>query len=157
MSAPLSLWWNERTTREQRLLLAMFALLGITIAWVIILTVENAATAARTRHTAAVIAHAETAARVEALRQYRQPAVLPAPIESVIGSAATEAGFVLARNEGQAGGRVLISIASARPQAFFGWINALESRGIFPEKLTARANSDRTLTVEATFRARGSQ
>lgn len=148
-------WWALRTTREQRLLLVMFGLLAATIAWAIIVGVADAMTRARTRHAEAVIEQAEVVGKIAALRGFGRIAPLGAPLDAVVGQAASDTGFVLARNEAQADGRVLTTIASARPQAFFGWLGELERRGIFPERLVARANSDRTLNVEATFRARG--
>lgn len=156
MMARARLWWTGRTTREQRLLLAMFALLGVTIAWVIVLTIGNAVGAARTRHGEAVIAHAEVAGKVDALRDLQRGRVATvAAVDAAVSQAASEAGFVLSRSEAQGDGRVLVAIGSARPQAFFGWVGELEARGIFPERLTARANSDRTLNIEAVFRTRG--
>lgn len=148
-------WWALRTTREQRLILVMFGLLAATIAWAIITSVADATARARNRHAEAVIERAEVEGKIEALRGFGQASPLAAPLDGVIGQAASDTGFVLARNEAQGDGRVLTAIASARPQAFFGWLSELERRGIFPERLVARANSDRTLNVEATFRARG--
>jgi hypothetical protein len=44
-------------------------------------------------------------------------------------------------------------MANARPQAFFGWIGQLEARGLVVESMSARANADQTIAVEAVLRA----
>lgn len=157
MTEKLKAWWALRTTREQRMLLVMFALMGVVLAWLLILGVANGVSSARERHSRAVTDHARVAAKVEALRGYQKssPPPLPAPIDTVVSQAAAEIGFVLTRVEPEGRDRVTIAIGSARPTAFFGWLTDLERRGIVPEKLIARANSDRTLGIEATFRGRG--
>lgn len=157
MSERFKAWWTLRTLREQRMLLVMFALMGATLAWLLIIGIGNAVADARERHSRAVVDHARVAAKVEALRDYRKsaPSPLAAPIDVVVSQSAAEIGFVLVRAEPEEGDRVNIAIASARPQAFFGWLTDLERRGIIPERLVARANSDRTLGIEATLRGRG--
>ncbi|RJF92932.1 type II secretion system protein GspM [Sphingomonas cavernae] len=157
MTEKFKAWWTLRTTREQRMLLVMFALMGVVLAWMLILWVGNGVSSAREHHGLAVVDHARVAAKVEALRDYqkRAPPPLPAQIDTVVGQAAAEIGFVLTRGEPEGRDRVTIAIGSARPNAFFGWLTDLERRGIVPEKLVARANSDRTLSIEATLRGRG--
>lgn len=157
MSERLKAWWAMRTMREQRMLLAMIALLVVTFFWLLILSVGNAVSAARERHSLAVIDHARVSGKVDALRAFRKgaPQRLEGPIDIIVGQSASDVGFVLTRAEAEGRDRVNIAIGSARPTAFFGWLNDLERRGIFPERLVARANSDRTLSIEATFRGRG--
>jgi hypothetical protein len=51
---------------------------------------------------------------------------------------------------------VNLAIEAARPQALFAWVSEMErDKGLIVERLTAKANSDRTLSAEITFRARG--
>jgi general secretion pathway protein M len=157
MTERLKSWWAGRAPREQRLLLVMFALMAIVIAWLFVRTMEDALAEARERHSRAVIEQAEVTGKVAALKAIQRGGSrrLEAPVDLVVGQSASEVGFVLSRTEAQGRDRVAITIASARPQAFFGWLNDLEGKGVFPEKLTARANSDQTLSIEATLRGRG--
>lgn len=157
MSERLRTWWRDRSPREQRLLLVMIALIAVVIAWLFVRTMDDALSDVRERHSRAVIEQAEVRAKVAALKALERGTArrLEAPIDVVVGQSASEVGFVLSRTEPQGRDRVVIAIASARPQAFFGWLNDLEGRGVFPERLIARANSDQTLSIEATMRGRG--
>lgn len=157
MTEGLKNWWAGRSLREQRLLLVMFALMAVVIAWLFVRTMDDALAQARERHSRAVIEQAEVAGKVAALKALQRGGNrrLEAPVDLLVGQSASEVGFVLSRTEPQGRDRVEIAIASARPQAFFGWLSDLEAKGVFPEKLTARANSDQTLSIEATLRGRG--
>lgn len=152
-------WWRTRTLREQRLLLAMFGLLGAVLAWLLILRpLGDALSEAREWHGDAVIAVAEARAQAAAIAQLQNaaPVRLSAPVATIVGQAATAAGFTPTRVEAEGGDRVTIVISAVRPQAFFGWVGQMESgQGLIVERLSATANSDQTLAVEATFRARG--
>lgn len=157
MSERFRTWLRDRSPREQQLLMVMIALMAVVIAWLFVRTMDDALSDARERHTRAVIEQAEVKGKVAALKALERGAGrrLEAPVDVVVGQSASEVGFVLSRTEPQGRDRVVIAIASARPQAFFGWLNDLEGRGVFPERLTARANSDQTLSIEATMRGRG--
>ncbi|MGV3480508.1 MAG: type II secretion system protein GspM [Sphingobium sp.] len=157
MSERFRTWLRDRSPREQRLLMVMIALMAVVIAWLFVRTMDDALSDARERHTRAVIEQAEVKGKVAALKALERGAGrrLEAPVDVVVGQSASEVGFVLSRTEPQGRARVVIAIASARPQAFFGWLNDLEGRGVFPERLTARANSDQTLSIEGTMRGRG--
>ena len=57
-------WWRLRTPREQRMLLAMGALLAVTLAWLLVVRpIDDALADARARHARAVITHAEALTR----------------------------------------------------------------------------------------------
>lgn len=157
MSAALRQWWSSRTTREQRMLAVMILCIALFFGWLMVWWVGGTLSDARRRHAEAVIAHAEVAGRAEALKESRRSGVqrLDAPIELVVGQSASETGFVLSRTEPQGTDRVVIAIATARPQALFTWLDGLERRGVVPERLNVRANNDRTVSVEATLRGRG--
>lgn len=151
MKAQLLAWWRERSLREQRLLLVMLALLAVTVLWLgVYRPMQNALSAARERHQQAVIRLAEARAGADALRGLKS-AALPAPLAPFVTQAANEAGFANAVVAPQGERRVSVSISSARPAPFFSWIAALEARGIVVERLSARANSDPTLAVDATL------
>jgi general secretion pathway protein M len=151
MKAQFLDWWRGRSVREQRLLLVMFALLAITVLWLgIYRPMQAALSNARARHQEAVIRLGEVRAAAAALKS--GPAVgLPGPLVSVVTQAATDAGFANAVVTPQGDRRVSVSIPSARPAPFFAWIASLEARGIVVERLSARANSDPTLAVDASL------
>lgn len=151
MKAQFLDWWRGRSVREQRLLLAMFALLAVTILWLgIYRPMQDALSNARERQQQAVIRLGEIRAGVAAVRG-RPAAGLPGPLLAVVSQSATEAGFANAAVTPQGDRRVAVSIPSARPAPFFAWIASLEARGIVVERLSARANSDPTLAVETTL------
>ena len=51
--------------------------------------------------------------------------------------------------------RASVAVDAARPQALFAWVLRLEQSGLVVERLSARANSDRTIAAEIALRARG--
>ena len=62
--------------------------------------------------------------------------------------------FAGARIAGQGPARATVALDAVRAQAFFAWVRTMEESGVRVESLQARANQDRTLAVEAAFRAR---
>jgi|SoiMethySBSTD1v2_1073268.scaffolds.fasta_scaffold100596_4 general secretion pathway protein M len=157
MTAGIATWWRERTQREQRLLLAMFALLALVLGWLLIIRpLSDALDTAQRRHAEAVTALSDARSRAEAARrlQGERTAAAPLPLDSFIGRTSTEAGFTGARITAQGPARASITVDAARPQAFFTWVRLMERSGLAVDSLRARANSDRTLMVEAAFRAR---
>ena len=152
--AAARIWWSQRSEREQRLLAVMFGLLFIVLAWLLVIRPLTAALdVARLRHAEAVVALAEAKARAAPLPGRPTNAPLAVPIDSLIGRTATEAGFTGARIAGLGPARARVTLDSARPQAFFAWIAALESEGLEVERLQARANPDRTVAAETVLRA----
>lgn len=151
-------WWSERSLREQRLLLVMFALIGLVAFWLLaVQPLSDRLEEAQRRHGEAVTALAQARGRA-ALRQGRAvgpAAAAPLPIDGLVSRTSAEAGFANARIAGQGPTRATFALDAVRAPAFFAWIRGLEQRGLIVESLRARANSDRTLAVEATFRARG--
>jgi general secretion pathway protein M len=152
-------WWRTRTVREQRLLLAMVALLAVVLVWLLIVRpLNDALSAARERHGEAVVALAEAKAAAEAIKrlQSARPARLTAPLDTLLSASAGDAGFAVSRVEGSGPSRATVTIAAARPQALFGWVEQMERRhGLIVEGLQATTNSDQSLAVEISFRARG--
>lgn len=151
-------WFRARSLREQRLLLAMFALLALTIAWAgIILPVTDALSSARTRHDAAVVVLAETEARVHDVRALERdrPAPLGAPLDTVIRDRADAAGFALANVTRVGENGVQIGIASARPGALMAWVAGLEDDGILIDTLNLTDNGDKTVAAQISLRVRG--
>ena len=149
-------WWSGRTVREQRLLLVMFALLGIVLAWLVVVRpLADTLAAQKARHAEAVAALAEARARADAARQMQGERTGPAPrpVDAFLSRTANEAGFAEARVAGNGPDRATIAIDAARAQAFFAWVRLMERSGLAVESLQARTNPDRTLAVEAAFRA----
>jgi general secretion pathway protein M len=159
MTENLSRWWVARSQREQRLLLVMGGLLAVVLAWLLVVRpLGDRLSEARERHGAAVVALAEakaSAAAIGRLERVRHPP-LDGPPELVIGREANQAGFRVSRLQPEGAGRVTVAMESARPQAFFAWVRAMEAdKGLIVDRLSASSNSDRTLSVQVTFRARG--
>jgi general secretion pathway protein M len=158
MNGTLKSWWRTRTLREQRLLLAMTAILAVVLIWLLIVRpLGDALSRARERHGAAAHAVAEARAQAALIRQLEQraPPVLGVPLDALISQSATEAGFPVSRVERDGASIATFVSASVRPQAFFTWVEQMEStRGLVVERLSATTNSDQTLSVQVTFRAR---
>jgi general secretion pathway protein M len=156
----LRIWWRGRTLREQRLLLGMAGLLALVLVWLIVIRpVGDSLSAAKERHTDAVLRLAEARGQAAAIRSIQQvrPATLPGPLVAVLGNAAAEAGFPAARIEPEAPNGASVAIDAVRPQAFFGWVRQMEQRyGLVVDRLQANTNSDQTLAVQVAFRARSS-
>lgn len=152
-------WWRTRSLREQRLLLAMFGLFAIVLAWLLIVRpLNDGLAAARERHGAAAVALAETRSRADAVTALGKTprAALGGPLDGILSQAATEAGFTVTRIEPAGQNQATLVMQSVRPQAFFGWVGQMEkTRGLIVERLTATTNSDQTLAVQVTLRTRG--
>lgn len=150
-------WWGARTLREKRLLLAMAALLTLVLLWfAVIRPLMDARAAAEQRLNAAVTELAR--ARAEAAAISRSPAgpnnnPVPLPVDGFLMQSGAEQGFTNLSVVADGASRATISMANARPQAYFGWIAQLEARGLMVESMSARANADQTIAVEAVLRA----
>jgi general secretion pathway protein M len=157
MMEQLRLYWRDRSERERRLLAVMFALVAAVVFWFgFVVPVNNARADARARLDRAAIVSGQVAARVTALRQIasRVPPRLDGTLVTAVGAAASEAGFTPTTIDPQGDDRVAISLSSAKSQALFAWLAAMEARGIFAEKVTIRPNSDATVSSEMVLRMR---
>ena len=155
MRQSISNWWSVRTLREQRLVQAMLVLAALLLVWLLLIRpMGNALEAARMRHGNAVDALADARSRTPAVISRRPGIVAPVPVDSFVSRSATEAGFGDARIAGRGPRAATIFIPNARPPAFFAWIRQLEQSGLEIASLRARANSDRTIAVEAALRTR---
>lgn len=143
-------WWASRSPRERVLLGTMLALLALVLAWLLIVRpLSDALDAAKARHNAAAVALGEARAR-------RPSAAAPAvagPVDSIAAQTLAQAGFPGARVASQGPGRATINLDAARPQALFGWVGAMERRGLVVQRLRAQANADRTLSAEIVLQA----
>jgi general secretion pathway protein M len=158
MNESLRSWWKTRNQREQRLLLVMSGLLALVLVWLVVIRpLNDGLSDARERHNAAVLALADLRAQAAAIKQAQQgtTANLTVPIETMVGGAASDAGFTVTRIEPQGGNQVNLVIDAVKPQAFFGWVGQMESRGLIVDRLVATPNADQSLSVQVSFRARG--
>jgi general secretion pathway protein M len=158
MSPRLKALWLARTPRERWLLGVMLALVALVLVWLVILRpLSDMLSGARQRHGEAVAALAEAraqAAAIAALEKDR-PAPFAGPIDAAVAAAASAAGFQLSGLQPEGPGRVSLAIGAAKPQALFGWIEALEAQGYIVQSLTVSSNPDRTLSARIVLRARG--
>jgi general secretion pathway protein M len=153
----VTLWYRGRIPREQRLITIMLALFAAVFLWLLVIRpLGDALADARERHNEAVIERAEAQAQAEALVALRKAggAAMTQPVDTLISRSAGEAGFQLSRIGPEPGGGVSVGIEAARPQALFGWVASLEAQGVIVSSLSATANADRTLAVQASFRGR---
>jgi general secretion pathway protein M len=128
--------WGLRSAREQQMLAAMFVMLAVT---------------------SVVVSLAEARGQADLIRSIERsaPAQPQGPVADFISRAATEAGFTVDRLEQQGPDQADLTLGTVRPQAFFAWTSALERRhGLVVERLTARTNSDATLSVQLSIRKR---
>jgi general secretion pathway protein M len=135
----------------------MSALFAIVLIWLLIIRpLNDALSMARERHGAAVLAVAEARARAELVNRLEKsvPGRLAAPVDAILTRSATEAGIPIASLQPEGPGKATLASASVRPQAFFAWVNQMEAAGLIVERLSATANSDRTLSVQITLRGR---
>lgn len=150
-------WWAGRDQRERLLLGVMFALIGVLLLWLaVIRPINSGRETAQIRLNAASLDAGRIAAVADALARARKtaPPSLSVTLPVAVGQAAEANGFTLSRLDGQ-GDKVTIAISSARAQALFTWLRALEQQGVIVDKLTLRTNSDATLAVEGVVRTRG--
>lgn len=151
-------WWATRTPREQKLLLALGAVLLFVLVWLLVIRpIADARAAAEARLNAAAAELAQ--ARGEALAIGRNSgapgnAPVPRPLDGFLMTAGAEAGFSNMQVIGDGPDRATLTVSAARPQAFFSWIGQLEGRGLVIESMSARPGGNQTITAEVVMRAR---
>lgn len=153
-------WWQARSLREKRLLLAAGFLLLFVLAWLLLVRpLMDAQAAASARLDAAVTKLAQARAEAASLKQQGNVTVgapVAVPIGPFLTQSAAEQGFTNAVVSQSAPAVASASIAQARAPALFGWVAQLESRGLVIQSLSARPNSDQTIAVDLVVRAGGS-
>lgn len=149
----LTAWWGERSEREQILLGIMTALLLIVIGWLAILRpLDNRLAQARIDNETAYVRLERVRSDAAALQS--GGSVTREPVQALVKRLAEEAGFAPNRLDPGAEGRVTIGLASAKPIALMKWLQALDAQGVFVDQISIRSNSDATLAIDATLRAR---
>lgn len=157
MTESFRTWWKTRTPREQRMLLAMLGVIALVLVWLLIIRpLDDALADARARHNDAVLRLADLRAQAAAIRQAQQgPGTgVAGPIDATVRQSATEAGFAVTRIDPMGTNQATLVMDTVRPQAFFGWVGQMESRGLIVDQLRASPNGDQTLAVQVTFRTR---
>jgi general secretion pathway protein M len=137
----------------------MLGLSAIVLVWLLLVRpLGDSLSAARERHAEAAreLAEARAQAALISSLERASPGPQQEPVDVLISRSATEAGFPIARLEREGSNQATLVLGSVRPQAFFGWLGQMESsRGLIVERLSATTNSDQTLSVQVTLRARG--
>lgn len=150
-------WFTTRSLREKRLILAMLALLALTVVWFgIIRPLGDALASERQRHADAVVRLGETAAQVEAIRAINRlrPAALTGAFADAVRARADAAGFAIASLDQDGPSRVRVAIAGARPAALVPWLARLEGAGILVDSATLTDKGDRTVSVQLVLKPR---
>lgn len=151
------IWFAARTVRERRLILAMLALLLVTLVWIAVITpIRDGLSAARTRYETAVIrlGAAQAEARAVKLIQRGQPAAVPLPLAETVRARASAAGLSLITLEPQGTDRVHLAVAGARAGAVAQWLAELERDGLLVNDTTFTAAPDGSVSLDATLVAR---
>jgi general secretion pathway protein M len=157
MSERFQLWWAERSRRERHMLVIMLAMVAAFAAWFLVWQpISKSLVAARIRHEQAVRDVAGVAAKAAQLKAIlATPAATPGgPVPSYVSQSASNAGFTLSRADPVGTDGVTISIVSAKSPALFAWLATLDAGGIFVAQLDIRPNTDATIAVDATLKAR---
>lgn len=150
-------WWTRRTVRERQMLLVAAALLALVVVWFLaIRPLMDARAEARVKLDAAVTELARARASATMARQSAGTAPqVPLPLQAFVSQSAGEQGFTNLSVTASAPTQVSIASPQLRAPVFFGWIAQLEARGVTVEALSARANADQTIAVDAVLRAGG--
>ncbi|MET0376158.1 MAG: type II secretion system protein GspM [Rhizorhabdus sp.] len=143
-------WWRERTPREHGLLI-LLALIAVPLVGFYGVVRPFGDVLERTQLTRDGDARAlgDVLLMAGKIRAADRPARNPALIETLVASEAERAGFTVTGITRDGDG-ALLTIAAVRPQPFFAWLAAVKQRrGLFVTKLSAQANSDKTLSISA--------
>lgn len=155
---PVTDWFQARSLRERRLILAMLALAAVTIVWAgIILPVRNGLSSSRVRYTDAVVRLGEAQAglrQVKAVQRRVGPPVAGVLVDAIRASA-EGAGLTLSTLEPDGADRVRAGVASARAGALTAWIAGLEGSGVLVDSVTVAANGDGTVNAQMVLVRRG--
>ena len=150
-------WFVERSRREKRLLIAMVALMALTLIWYgLIRPLGDAQSSERQRHADAVIRLGATEARVDALREIGRVRAVPltGTLADTVRARAADAGFTIASLDEDGPTRVRVVIAGAKPAALVPWLARLEAAGILVDAAALTDKGDRTIGVQLTLKTR---
>jgi general secretion pathway protein M len=150
----LTTWFGGRSQREKWMILAMLALLAVTIVWGVALPLADALSSARQRTNDAALRLAQTRADVDAVKALRRarPAAPAGRIEEIVRQSAGQAGFTL-DSVAPDSGRLRVHVNSARGGALLAWLGDLEAQGVLVDELNASDNGNRAVSADITFKA----
>lgn len=147
--------WDDRTRREQRMLVVMALVVAAAVAWVGVVrpTLDWRAEAARDRVRAErTLVEVRTAlARTAPARP--APPVAAGGLEPLLRQTAEAAGLQITTGMDPSG-RMGFRLAEAAPAAFFGWLAVLDTtHRLQPASLSVVENANASLQVEGSFQA----
>lgn len=150
-------WWRGRSLRERVLLGVMGGLLALVVLiYGVALPVERGLAEARAAAGEALDRNAAIRNKVAALRQLPRVAMPKVDLPEAVTATALASGLTLERNQPQGPGRADIAVASASSAALFGWIAALEGRGVVVESVIFRpAQNGGTLSTSVIVKEPG--
>lgn len=154
----LKTWFDGRTVRERWMLLAMAAMIVLTVIWfAIFLPITDGLSSSRARLDDAVtrLADAETESDALIHLQRDRPAPIPGALDDYIRKSAGDAGFALSDVDAQGDGRVHIAVPTARPGALFAWLADLEDAGVVVASIQVTNNGDQSIAAQMTLMKRG--
>jgi general secretion pathway protein M len=156
--ASLKAWFDGRTLRERRMLLAMLAMIVLTLIWfAIFLPISDGLSSSRTRLNDAVIRLGDAEAERDAIAALarNRPQPIPGALADYLRQNAGDAGFALSNVDPQGDDRVRIAIPTARPGALFAWIADLENAGVVVDTIDVTNNGDQTVAANILLMKRG--
>jgi general secretion pathway protein M len=158
MIAALKAWFDGRSLRERRMLLAMAAMIVLTVIWFgIFLPVSDGLSSSRTRLNDAVVRLGEAQAERDSIADLarNRPQPIPGALADYLRQSAGDAGFALSNVEPQSDDRVRIAIPTARPGALFAWLADLEKAGVIVSTIDVTNNGDQTVSAQILLIERG--
>ena len=144
-------WYAQRSSREQRLLLAMMAIALPLLVWLaLVVPIERAYDRALERQLEAVDRHARILSLAD--RAKGAPARRPAPVADLalfLTDNARQAGLTAAPSPAPQPGFSLVTIASASTPAALEWLRRLEASGyvVSDVRITPAANGSVAVTA----------
>ena len=151
----MMIWWNDRTGREQTLILAVGVL---ALLLVLFQLAVKPLWAYRAAAEAAQVAATSTLADVEAAAQEihtlsrEAPDRKPGSLQTVVGVTASEHGLSLSRFQPMETGSLDVWLEAASTKALFTWIADLQDRhGISVVRASLQRNEGATVRAQLTF------
>lgn len=153
----LRAWFDGRSLRERRLILAMLGLAAVTLVWGGVLRpLDDALGSARSRHEDAVVRLGEAQAEADAVQAMSRSGARPltGSLEETVRARADQAGFTIDSLEPAGQGQVRVTIPSARGGALTAWLAQGEAVGVLVDEATLTDKGDRTVSATLVLRAR---
>lgn len=153
----LRAWFDGRSLRERRLILAMLGLAAVTLVWGGVLRpLDDALASARSRHEDAVVRLGEAESEADAVRDMTRMVARPlaGSLADTVRARADQVGFTVDSLEAAGQDQVRVTIPSARAGALAAWIAQGEAAGVLVDEATLTDKGDRTVSATLLLRAR---